>query len=146
MNDIMPETHPSQRFPPGVLNTVVSLGSVGGAAISSHLSVDKVAFTGSTLTGRKIMEAAAKSNLKKVTLELGGKSPHLIFESADLEEGKKPFQRALSSVHTEANSLILGLQRPSGRRLEYYTILAKTAQPDLVYTYRKAFMTNSSRF
>ncbi|TFK55757.1 NAD-aldehyde dehydrogenase [Heliocybe sulcata] len=73
-------------FPPGVLNTVPSLGSVGGAALSSHLDVDKVAFTGSTVTGRKIMEAAAKSNLKKVSLELGGKSPHVIFESADLEQ------------------------------------------------------------
>lgn len=73
-------------FPPGVINTVPSLGSVGGAALASHPDVDKIAFTGSTLTGRKIMEAAAKSNLKKVTLELGGKSPHLIFESADLEQ------------------------------------------------------------
>ncbi|KJA29971.1 hypothetical protein HYPSUDRAFT_32015 [Hypholoma sublateritium FD-334 SS-4] len=73
-------------FPPGVVNTVPSLGSVGGAALSSHLDVDKVAFTGSTVTGRRIMEAAAKSNLKKVSLELGGKSPQLIFESADLDQ------------------------------------------------------------
>ncbi|KAF9263495.1 NAD-aldehyde dehydrogenase [Marasmius fiardii PR-910] len=73
-------------FPPGVVNTVPSLGPVGGAAIASHLDVDKVAFTGSTITGRKIMEAAAKSNLKKVSLELGGKSPQLIFESADLQQ------------------------------------------------------------
>ena len=54
------------RFPPGVVNTVPSLGSVGGAALSAHKDVDKVAFTGSTVTGRRIMEAAAKSNLKKV--------------------------------------------------------------------------------
>ncbi|EGN97360.1 hypothetical protein SERLA73DRAFT_184041 [Serpula lacrymans var. lacrymans S7.3] len=73
-------------FPPGVVNTVPSLGSVGGAALASHKDVDKVAFTGSTITGRKIMEAAAKSNLKKVSLELGGKSPHLVFESADLDQ------------------------------------------------------------
>ncbi|KAF9534827.1 aldehyde dehydrogenase domain-containing protein [Crepidotus variabilis] len=73
-------------FPPGVVNTVPSLGPVGGAALASHLDVDKVAFTGSTVTGRKIMEAACKSNLKKVSLELGGKSPHLIFESADLDQ------------------------------------------------------------
>jgi len=73
-------------FPPGVVNTVPSLGSVGGAALASHLDVDKVAFTGSTVTGRKIMEAAAKSNLKKVSLELGGKSPHIVFESADLDQ------------------------------------------------------------
>lgn len=73
-------------FPPGVFNCVVSEGSVGGAALSSHLDVDKVAFTGSTLTGRKIMAAAANSNLKKVTLELGGKSPHIVFKSANLKE------------------------------------------------------------
>ncbi|KAF8165432.1 aldehyde dehydrogenase domain-containing protein [Crassisporium funariophilum] len=73
-------------FPPGVINTVPSLGPVGGAALAAHPDVDKVAFTGSTITGRKIMEAAAKSNLKKVSLELGGKSPHLVFESADLEQ------------------------------------------------------------
>ncbi|KAH0840028.1 aldehyde dehydrogenase domain-containing protein [Lanmaoa asiatica] len=73
-------------FPPGVVNTIPSLGPVGGAALSAHRNVDKVAFTGSTATGRKIMEAAAKSNLKKVSLELGGKSPHLIFESADLDQ------------------------------------------------------------
>ncbi|KAI0049622.1 NAD-aldehyde dehydrogenase [Auriscalpium vulgare] len=73
-------------FPPGVLNTVPSLGSVGGAALSLHKDVDKVAFTGSTITGRKIMEAAAKSNLKKVSLELGGKSPHIVFESADIDQ------------------------------------------------------------
>lgn len=54
-------------FPPGVVNTVPSLGSVGGAALAAHPDVDKVAFTGSTVTGRKIMEAAAKSNLKKVS-------------------------------------------------------------------------------
>lgn len=54
-------------FPPGVVNTVPSLGSVGGAALAAHPDVDKVAFTGSTITGRKIMEAAAKSNLKKVS-------------------------------------------------------------------------------
>lgn len=51
-----------------MVNTIPSLGSVGGAALSAHRDVDKVAFTGSTATGRKIMEAAAKSNLKKVCL------------------------------------------------------------------------------
>lgn len=54
------------RFPPGVVNTVPSLGVVGGAALAAHMDVDKVAFTGSTATGRKIMEAAARSNLKRV--------------------------------------------------------------------------------
>lgn len=49
-----------------MVNTIPSLGAVGGAALSAHPDVDKIAFTGSTVTGRKIMEAAAKSNLKKV--------------------------------------------------------------------------------
>lgn len=56
-----------KRFPPGVINTVPSYGPVGGAALAAHRDVDKIAFTGSTVTGRKIMEAAAKSNLKKVS-------------------------------------------------------------------------------
>jgi hypothetical protein len=81
-----PAERPAHSFPPGVLNTVPSLGSVGGAALAAHPDVDKVAFTGSTLTGRKIMAAAAASNLKKVSLELGGKSPHLVFDSADLDQ------------------------------------------------------------
>ncbi|GJN91034.1 hypothetical protein Rhopal_004049-T1 [Rhodotorula paludigena] len=73
-------------YPAGVVNVVAGLGATAGAAISSHMDIDKVAFTGSVMTGRKIMEAAAKSNLKKVTLELGGKSPSLVFPSADLDE------------------------------------------------------------
>ncbi|KAH8999311.1 NAD-aldehyde dehydrogenase [Lactarius akahatsu] len=73
-------------FPPGVINTIPSLGPVGGAALAAHKGVDKVAFTGSTITGRKVLQAAATSNLKKVSLELGGKSPHIIFESANIEQ------------------------------------------------------------
>ncbi|RKU43347.1 aldehyde dehydrogenase (NAD(P)(+)) ald5 [Coniochaeta pulveracea] len=73
-------------FPPGVLNIISGFGKVAGAAISSHMDVDKVAFTGSTIVGRTIMKAAASSNLKKVTLELGGKSPNIVFNDADIEQ------------------------------------------------------------
>ncbi|KAF8839025.1 aldehyde dehydrogenase [Paxillus ammoniavirescens] len=76
-------------FPPGVINIVNGYGATAGQAISEHPIIGKVAFTGSTLTGRKIMEAAAKSNLKPVTLELGGKSPTVIFGDADLEQAVK---------------------------------------------------------
>ncbi|KAH8804238.1 aldehyde dehydrogenase domain-containing protein [Flagelloscypha sp. PMI_526] len=76
-------------FPPGVVNVVTGYGTTVGHAISSHMDIRKVAFTGSTLVGRKIMEAAAKSNLKPVTLELGGKSPLIIFDDADLDEALK---------------------------------------------------------
>lgn len=73
-------------FPPGVLNVVNGVGAITGNAISYHMDIDKVAFTGSTLTGRKIMEAASKSNLKKVTLELGGKSPVVVFDNVDIDQ------------------------------------------------------------
>jgi aldehyde dehydrogenase (NAD+) len=72
-------------FPPGVINVLSGFGPVAGAAISAHMDVDKVAFTGSTVVGRQIMKAAASSNLKKVTLELGGKSPNIVFEDADID-------------------------------------------------------------
>ncbi|KAM0751179.1 aldehyde dehydrogenase [Meredithblackwellia eburnea MCA 4105] len=73
-------------FPPGVVNVITGYGNITGAAISSHMKIEKVAFTGSTLVGRTIMKAAATSNLKTVTLELGGKSPNIIFDDADLEQ------------------------------------------------------------
>ncbi|KAL0941146.1 aldehyde dehydrogenase [Colletotrichum truncatum] len=73
-------------FPAGVFNLINGFGKVAGAAISSHMDIDKVAFTGSTLVGRQIMKAAASSNLKKVTLELGGKSPNIVFNDADIEQ------------------------------------------------------------
>ncbi|KFP37824.1 Retinal dehydrogenase 1, partial [Chlamydotis macqueenii] len=72
-------------FPPGVVNIVPGFGPTAGAAISYHMDVDKVAFTGSTEVGKLIKEAAGKSNLKRVTLELGGKSPNVIFADADLD-------------------------------------------------------------
>ncbi|PWN54381.1 putative Iad1-indole-3-acetaldehyde dehydrogenase [Violaceomyces palustris] len=76
-------------IPPGVVNVVSGFGPVAGAAIAKHMDIDKVAFTGSTLVGRNIMKNAAETNLKKVTLELGGKSPNIIFKDADLEVAAK---------------------------------------------------------
>lgn len=76
-------------FPPGVLNIVTGFGPVTGNAITSHMRIRKVAFTGSTLVGRSVLKAAAASNLKKTTLELGGKSPNIIFEDANLDDAIK---------------------------------------------------------
>jgi len=73
-------------FPPGVVNLLPGYGPTAGAAIARHMDVDKVAFTGSTEVGHLIMEASAKSNLKRVTLELGGKSPNIVFADADLDQ------------------------------------------------------------
>ncbi|GFR19244.1 aldehyde dehydrogenase, mitochondrial [Trichonephila clavata] len=72
-------------FPPGVVNVVPGFGPSAGGAIASHKGVDKLAFTGSTEVGQIVMEAAATSNLKRVTLELGGKSPNIIFKDADMD-------------------------------------------------------------
>jgi aldehyde dehydrogenase (NAD+) len=70
-------------LPDGVLNIVTGLGETAGAALTGHPGVDKVAFTGSTAVGQQILRAAA-GNLKRVTLELGGKSPDVVFADADL--------------------------------------------------------------
>ena len=71
--------------PDGVINIVTGSGAEIGSAISRHPDIDKLAFTGSTDTGRGLLHAAADSNLKKLTLELGGKSPVIVFDDADLE-------------------------------------------------------------
>ena len=72
-------------LPAGVVNIVTGYGDHAGAALASHMDVDKISFTGSTETGRHILDAA-KGNLKKVTLELGGKSPVIILDDADLDQ------------------------------------------------------------
>src|SRR5262249_3137450 len=72
-------------IPDGVFNVVPGFGPTAGAALSGHMDVDKVAFTGEHTTGQIIMEAAARSNLKRVSLELGGKSPNVVFADADLD-------------------------------------------------------------
>src|SRR5204863_1791750 len=71
-------------FPDGVVNIVPGYGETAGAALAAHPDVDKVAFTGSTEVGKLILQAAA-GNLKKVSLELGGKSPNVVFDDGDLK-------------------------------------------------------------
>jgi phenylacetaldehyde dehydrogenase len=71
-------------FPDGVVNIVSGYGETAGAALAAHPDVDKIAFTGSTEVGKLILQAAA-GNLKKVSLELGGKSPNVVFADVDLD-------------------------------------------------------------
>ncbi len=73
-------------LPPGVLNVVSGYGPTAGAALARHMDVDKLAFTGSTDSGKIVLGLAAKSNLKPVTLELGGKSPFIVCEDADIDK------------------------------------------------------------
>ncbi|XP_024979209.1 aldehyde dehydrogenase family 2 member C4-like isoform X1 [Cynara cardunculus var. scolymus] len=72
-------------IPDGVINVITGFGTTAGAAISSHMDIDCLSFTGSTEVGRVVMQAAATSNLKAVSLELGGKSPLIIFNDADVD-------------------------------------------------------------
>ncbi|HEY3279245.1 MAG TPA: aldehyde dehydrogenase family protein [Gemmatimonadales bacterium] len=81
-------------FPPGAFNVVSGGGSTAGAALVRHPDVDKIAFTGSTEVGRQIMKLAADTN-KRVTLELGGKSPNVIFADADLKAAVRGAQTGI---------------------------------------------------
>src|SRR3982751_669538 len=82
-------------FPAGVINIVPGLGETAGAAVAEHYDIDKVAFTGSTEVGKLIMQAAARTNLKRVTLELGGKSPNILFADCDLDAAVEGSHAAL---------------------------------------------------
>ncbi|KAM0717325.1 hypothetical protein Q7P37_007177 [Cladosporium fusiforme] len=75
-------------IPPGVVNIVNGLGTVAGSAIAQHPGIDKIAFTGSTATGKEIMKQAS-GTMKNITLETGGKSPLLVFDDADLDQAVK---------------------------------------------------------
>ncbi|XP_030580526.1 aldehyde dehydrogenase, mitochondrial-like [Archocentrus centrarchus] len=82
-------------FPEGVVNILAGMGPTAGAAIARHMDVDKVAFTGSTEVGHLIQQASGSSNLKKVTLELGGKSPNIILSDANMEDAVEQSHFAL---------------------------------------------------
>ncbi|EKG20848.1 hypothetical protein MPH_01831 [Macrophomina phaseolina MS6] len=83
-------------FPPGVINVLHGHGATSGATLSSHMDVRVLSFTGSGRTGRLVSEAAARSNLKNIHLELGGKSPALIFDDADLERAAADTQHSMT--------------------------------------------------
>lgn len=73
-------------FPEGVINIVNGFGSTTGESMTTHPDIDKISFTGSTETGKKVMLASAQSNLKKISLELGGKSSNVVFDDADFDQ------------------------------------------------------------
>lgn len=86
-------------FPPGVINVVTGYGPTAGAAITEHPDIRKIAFTGSSEIGHLIMQAAGKTNLKRVSLELGGKSPLVIFDDFDVKEAAKIAHNAVFANH-----------------------------------------------
>ena len=88
-------------LPDGVLNVVPGFGRTAGAALGAHMDVDKITFTGSTATGKQLIDLS-RSNLKRLTLELGGKSPFIIFADADLE---KAIPTAAASIFFNAGQV-----------------------------------------
>jgi len=87
--------------PPGVINVVTGLGAEAGAALAGHMDVNRVAFTGSTVTGREIIKASA-GNMKRIQLELGGKSPDIVFADANLD---KAVPGAAMGVYTNSGQI-----------------------------------------
>jgi aldehyde dehydrogenase (NAD+) len=76
-------------LPDGVLNVVTGYGQTAGEALALHMDVDKISFTGSIRTARRLLQASGESNLKRLSLELGGKSPNIIFPDCDMQEALK---------------------------------------------------------
>lgn len=111
-------------FPPGVVNIVPGAGGVAGAHLAAHPGVDKVTFTGSTATGRRIA-ALATGNLKKVALELGGKSPMLVFDDADLE---RTLPVALDAVYMNSGQICFAGTRLYAERDVYDRVVAALAE------------------
>lgn len=94
-------------FPPGVVQVVTGPGSTG-SLLAGHMKIRKISFTGSVTTGKKIQQAAAKSNLKRVTLELGGKSPAVIFEDANIENA---MTWTINAILTRSGQLCVAASR-----------------------------------
>ena len=101
-------------FPRGVVNVIPGFGATAGEAISSHMKINKVAFTGSTKVGKLIMQAAGRSNCKSITLELGGKSPNIIFADADLTLAVEKAHHAI--FLTKVNVALLAQEHMFKRR------------------------------
>ena len=117
-------------FPPGVVNVVTGYGDEVGAPLVAHPKVAKVAFTGSDATGARIYEAAAKG-LKHVTMELGGKSPNIVFDDADIDNAVKGVVSGIFAATGQtciAGSRLLVQRSIHDRFVEKLVALAKTAK------------------
>ncbi|KAL0094762.1 aldehyde dehydrogenase domain-containing protein [Phycomyces blakesleeanus] len=129
-------------FPPGVVNIITGYGNIAGDALSRHPDVAKVAFTGSTAVGRMVMKAAAESNLKKVTLELGGKSPNIIFNDANIDQAVKWAHKGIFFNHGQtccAGSRVYvqeGIYEEFIEKFKAYTRLTKLGDPHEDDTYQ----------
>ena len=111
-------------FPDGVVNIVTGSGGIIGEAITSHPDIDKIAFTGSTAVGKGIMRKSADT-LKKITLELGGKSPNIIFADADID---KAIQGAFMGIFMNQGQVCAAGSRVYVERKVYNQITEKLVE------------------
>jgi len=111
-------------LPPGVVNVVTGMGEVAGAALVAHRGVDKITFTGSTEVGKTILRASA-NDLKRVTLELGGKSPNVIFADANLD---KAIASAVSGFCSLSGQVCVAGSRIFVQRSVYDEVLSRLAE------------------
>jgi (Z)-2-((N-methylformamido)methylene)-5-hydroxybutyrolactone dehydrogenase len=117
-------------FPPGVVNVVTGLGPEVGSALVEHPLVAKVAFTGSDATGQRVYEAAARG-LKRVSMELGGKSPNIVFDDADLDNAMKGVISGIFAATGQtciAGSRLLVQERIHDRFLDMLVRFAQSAR------------------
>jgi aldehyde dehydrogenase (NAD+) len=117
-------------FPPGVVNVVTGFGAEAGTPLVEHPKVAKVAFTGSDATGQRIYEAAAK-NLKRVSMELGGKSPNIVFDDAQIDNAVKGVISGIFAATGQtciAGSRLLVQQSIHDQFVDKLVALAKTAK------------------
>ncbi|KAK9783377.1 hypothetical protein SCARD494_13196 [Seiridium cardinale] len=118
-------------FPPGVINVVHGHGAVSGNAISSHMDIRALSFTGSVRTGRQIQKAAADSNFKHLIFELGGKSPAIVFDDADLDRAAQETQHSImwhSGQTCMANSRIYVQKTIADKFINTFNSLAAARQ------------------
>ncbi|AQK55068.1 aldehyde dehydrogenase2 [Zea mays] len=134
-------------LPEGVLNVVSGFGPTAGAALCSHMGVDKLAFTGSTGTGQIVLELAARSNLKPVTLELGGKSPFIVMDDADVDQAVELAHQAVffNQVRASLSACPTLLPVPNAQTLSPRTHRANAAAPGRGRSCTSACTTSSWR-
>ena len=113
-------------LPEGVLNLVTGAGAGAGAALAEHMDVDVLAFTGSGPTGRRLMEASARSNLKRVHLELGGKSANIVF--ADAPDLKAAAKVSASGIFRNSGQVCVAASRLLVQRSVYEDFVAEVAR------------------
>lgn len=134
--------HEEVELPKGVINLVLGSGEVG-AAIANHMYVDKIAFTGSTAVGKKLLHGSAESNLKTISLELGGKSPNIVFE--DVTDIEFAIEKSFYGLFTQKGEKCSAPTRLFVHKKHYDTFVSRLAQMADSYVLGDPFDPNTNQ-